>query len=300
MPYDKEELEKFRLSGRILRETREEMRSHIKENIPLIEICEKTEALIRSKGGKPAFPVNVSINEVAAHYTAPPGETATIPEGSIVKVDLGVQVDGYVTDTAFTIAFSTEGRSMVAAAELALKTIVDNIHGDMVMSKIGSLAETTIKNRGFKPISNLTGHSVGRYLIHAGTSIPSVSGYNPHKVCAGEVYAVEPFVTLPDAIARVDDYPQYTIYRFLKAKSLKTDPAKKLVKYIESNFHTLPFTERWITDVLPKDTYKAAFKELLASKSIMTYPVFIEASKKPVAQAEHTMLIKADGCEVLT
>ncbi|MCL2358677.1 type II methionyl aminopeptidase [Candidatus Bathycorpusculum sp.] len=300
MPYDKEELENFRLSGRILRETREEMRNHVKENIPIIDVCEKTEALIRNKGGKPAFPVNVSINEVAAHYTAPPGETAIIPEGSIVKVDLGVQVDGYVTDTAFTVAFSTEGRSMVAAAELALKTIIDNIHGDMMLSKIGSLAETAIKNRGFKPISNLTGHSVGRYLIHAGTSIPSVSGYNPNKIHAGEVYAVEPFVTLPDAIARVDDYPQHTIYRFLKAKSIKTDVAKKLVKYIESNFHTLPFTERWLIDAFPKETYKVAFKELLASKSIMAYPVFIEASRKPVAQAEHTLLIKEDGCEVLT
>ncbi|MDR0492470.1 MAG: type II methionyl aminopeptidase [Nitrososphaerota archaeon] len=300
MPYDKEELENFRLSGRILRETREEMRNHVKENIPIIDVCEKTEALIRNKGGKPAFPVNVSINEVAAHYTAPPGETAIIPEGSIVKVDLGVQVDGYVTDTAFTVAFSTEGRSMVAAAELALKTIIANIHGDMMLSKIGSLAETAIKNRGFKPISNLTGHSVGRYLIHAGTSIPSVSGYNPNKIHAGEVYAVEPFVTLPDAIARVDDYPQHTIYRFLKAKSIKTGAAKKLVKYIESNFHTLPFTERWLIDAFPKETYKVAFKELLASKSIMAYPVFIEASRKPVAQAEHTLLIKEDGCEVLT
>jgi len=300
MPYDKEELEKFRLSGRILRETREEMRGRIKENMPIIDVCEKTEALIRNKGGKPAFPVNVSIDEVAAHYTAPPGETATIPEGSTVKVDIGVQIDGYVTDTAFTVAFSAEGRSMVAAAELALKTITDNIHGGMVLSKIGNLAETIIKNRGFKPISNLTGHSVGRYLIHAGTSIPSVSGYNPNKVNAGEVYAVEPFVTLPDAIARVDDYPQHTIYRFLKAKSLKTDSAKKLAKYIESNFHTLPFTERWLVDVFPKETYPAAFKELLSSKSIMAYPVFIEASRKPVAQAEHTMLIKEGGCEVLT
>ncbi len=135
----------------------------------------KLKDLIRSKGGKPAFPCNVSINEVAAHYTAPPGDTSRIPEGSTVKVDIGVQVDGYVTDTAFTAAFSAEGRSMAATAELALKTAIDNIHGDMALGKIGSLIETTIKNRGFKPISNLTGHSVGRYLIHAGTSIPNVA-----------------------------------------------------------------------------------------------------------------------------
>jgi methionyl aminopeptidase len=170
----------------------------------------------------------------------------------------------------------------------------------MQLGDIGALVEKTIKNRGFRPISNLTGHSVGRYLIHAGTSIPSVSGFNPTKIKTGEVYAVEPFVTQPDAIARVDDTSQTTIYRFLKAKSLKTDGAKKLAKYIEENFRTLPFAERWTIGVLPKEQHAAAFKELQTSKSVMKYPVFVEASKKPVAQTEHTLLIKENGCEILT
>ncbi len=276
------------------------MRSYVQENMRIIDVCEKAEDLIRAKGGKPAFPVNVSINEVAAHYTAVPGDTATIPAGSTVKVDIGVQVDGYVTDTAFTAAFNPEGKAMKATAELALKTVIENIHGEMQLGDIGKIAETTIRNRGYKPISNLTGHSVSRYLIHAGTSIPSVSGYNPNKVHTGDVYAIEPFVTQIDAIARVDDAPQYTIFRFLKAKSLKTDSAKKLAKYIETNFHTLPFAERWTIGVLPAEQHKAAFKELQASKSVMKYPVFVEASRKPVAQAEHSLLMKEDGCEVLT
>ncbi len=300
MPYDKEELEKFRLSGKILRETREEMKSIVHENMPIIDVCEKAEGLIRAKGGKPAFPVNVSIDDVAAHYTAIPGDSKIIPAGSTAKIDIGVQVDGYVTDTAFTAPFNLEGRAMTQTAELALKVAVEYIHGNIQLGDIGALVEKTIRNRGYRPISNLTGHSVGRYLIHAGTSIPSVSGFNPHKLEVGGVYAVEPFVTTPDAIGRVDDSPQVTIYRYLKAKSLKTDSAKKLAKYIEANFHTLPFAERWTIGVLPKEQHKAAFKELLSSKSIMSYPVFVEASGKPVAQAEHTLLITEKGCEVLT
>jgi methionyl aminopeptidase len=301
MPYDKEELDKFRLSGRILRETREEMKTKVKENMLIIDVCEKTEALIRAKGGKPAFPCNVSINEVAAHYTSPPNDKSTIPEGSTVKVDLGVQVDGYVTDTAFTACFNSECRSMANTAEQALKTAIENIHGDMPLGKIGSLIETTIKNRGFKPISNLTGHSVGRYLIHAGTSIPNVAqAVSLAKVKAGEVYAIEPFVTLPEAVGHVDDSPQTTIFRLLKAKSVKTESAKKLLKHIEANFRTLPFAERWLIGVVPREEHDAAFKELLSSRAIMSYPVFVEASKKPVAQAEHTVLLTDNGCEVLT
>ncbi len=297
---DKDALEKFRLSGKILRETREEMKKFVKENMPIIELCEKVEGTIRKKGGKPAFPCNVSINEVAAHYTSPPGDKSGIPEESVVKVDLGVHVDGYVTDTAFTACFKAEHREMADAAEYALRVALENIHAEMSISKIGGLIENAIKNRGFKPISNLTGHSVGRYLIHAGTSIPNVSQLSLTKVKAGEIYAIEPFVTVPEAVGRVEDSPATTIFRLVKAKSVNNPYSKQLLKYIESNFKTLPFAERWLEGVVPKEKHREAFKGLLSSKSVMGYPVFVEVSGKPVTQAEHTVLIEAEGCEVLT
>jgi methionyl aminopeptidase len=298
--YDQEALQKFRESGRILREAREEMRSYVRENMPIIEVCEKSEALIRAKGGKPAFPTNVSIDEVAAHYTSPPGDKSTIPPNSVVKVDMGVHVDGYVTDTAFTACFNPEYRTMTEAAEAALKAAIENIQGDVSPSKIGGIIENTITNRGFKPINNLTGHSVGRYIIHAGTSIPNVHQITFGKLKAGELYAIEPFVTVHEAVGAVEDSPQKTIFRLIKPKAAKTPAAKQLVKFIEENFHTLPFAERWLQNVLPKPQYTAAFKELLTTKAVMGYSVFVEISKKPVAQAEHTVLIKEDGCDVLT
>jgi len=298
--YDKEALEKFRLSGKILRETREEMRNFVRENMPIIQVCEKAEALIREKGGKPAFPCNVSINEVAAHYTSPPNDVRRIPEKALVKVDIGVHVDGYVTDTAFTACFNIDYTNMQSAAEHALKAAIDNIHADMSTSKIGAIIEKTIKNRGFKPIANLTGHSVGRYLIHAGTSIPNVAQISLAKVKAGEVYAIEPFVTLPDAVGRVEGSSEMTIFRLVKAKSVKNPYAKQVQKYIEANFRTLPFAERWLKGVVPVEQHREAFKELRMSKAIMGYPVFVEVSRKPVSQAEHTVLITENSCEVLT
>jgi methionyl aminopeptidase len=298
--YDQEALDKFRLSGKILRETREEMKLFVRENMSIIQVCEKAEALIREKGGKPAFPCNVSINEVAAHYTSPPNDERRIPEKALAKVDIGVHVDGYVTDTACTVCFNPEYRSMQSAAEHALTAAIDSIHADMATSKIGVIIEKTIKNRGFKPIANLTGHSVGRYLIHAGTSIPNVAQISLAKVKAGEVYAIEPFVTLPDAVGRVENSSEITIFRLVKAKSIKNPYAKQLLKYIEENFRTLPFAERWLKGAVPEDQHREVFKELRKSKAIMGYPVFIEMSRKPVTQAEHTVLITENGCEVLT
>jgi methionyl aminopeptidase len=298
--YDDEALEKFRLSGKILRETREEMKLFVREDMPIIEVCEKAEALIRAKGGKPAFPCNVSINDVAAHYTSPPDDTNRIPENSLVKVDIGVQIDGYVTDTAVTVCFNPEYSSMADTAERALKAAIDNIRADASPGKIGGIIESTIRNRGFRPISNLTGHSVGRYLIHAGTSIPNVSQISLTKVKLGEVFAIEPFVTIPEAGGAVEDSPQKTIFRLVKSKSARNSPAKQLLKFIEETFRTLPFAERWLKGVVPKETYAEAFKELLASKAVSGYPVFVEVTRKPVAQAEHTVIIEKDGCSVLT
>jgi len=299
--FDEEAIEKFKFSGKILRETREEIKRFVREDMPIIKVCEKAERLIREKGGKPAFPCNVSINEIAAHYTSPPNDNRRIPERSIVKVDIGVHLDGYVTDTAVTISFNPEYRSLVETAKQALKTAINNIHAGISTSKLGGIIEKTIKSRGFKPISNLTGHQVGRYLVHAGTSLPNVSQVlSFSKIKLGRVYAIEPFVTLPNAIGKVENGEEVTIFRFLKRRALKGSYARQVLKYVEENFRTLPFAERWVQDVVPIEFHREAFQELLSSRSLMGYPIFIEASRNPVAQAEHTVLIVEDGCVILT
>jgi len=296
-----EAIEKFRLSGKILREVREKMKDYVREGMLIIDVCEKTENLIQEKGGKPAFPCNVSINEIAAHYTSPPNDQKRIPEKSIVKLDLGVHVDGYVTDSEVTICFNLECRSLLKAAEQALSAAINNIHPGISTSRLGAIIEKTIKSHGFKPISNLTGHQIGRYIVHAGTSIPNVSHLSFFsKIKLGGIYAIEPFVTLSNAVGKVKDGEEVTIFRFLKRRSLKNPYAKQLLKHIEKSFRTLPFGERWLQNVVPKEHYQEAFRELLSSKAIMGYPVFVEASGKPVAQAEHTVMVVEDGCEVLT
>lgn len=298
--FDEDALEKFRRCGRILRETREEIRNFVHEGMPIIEVCEKAEGLIRAKGAKPAFPCNVSIDEIAAHYTSPPNSKELIPEKTVVKVDIGAHIDGYLTDTAVTVCFNPEHESMVETAELAVKTAVENIRPDMPTSKLGSMIERTVKNHGFKPVSNLTGHQIGRFLVHAGTSLPNVSHLFSSRIELGGVYAIEPFVTLPNAAGKVEDGEGATIFRFVKSRSSKNPHARQLLKFIEEGFRTLPFAERWLQGAVPQEHHREAFRELLASKALIEYPVFIEVSRKPVAQAEHTVLIVRDGCEVLT
>jgi methionyl aminopeptidase len=298
--YDEAAYKKFQLSGRILREAREEIKDFVREGMRIIDICERAEDLIRAKGARLAFPCNVSINEVAAHYTSPPDDEKQVPWKSVVKVDIGAHVDGYVTDTAVTVCFNPDYEDLVSTAERALKVAVENIKPGISASKLGGLIESTIKTRGFKPISNLSGHEVGRYTVHTGTSIPNVPQLSLTKIKLGSVYAIEPFVTLPDAAGRIEDGDESTIFRFVRTKSLKNPYAKQLLKHIEENFRTLPFAERWLKSVVPEERHQEAFHELIASRVLMNYPVFVEASRERVAQAEHTVMIVEGGCVVLT
>jgi len=293
-------VEKYRLAGKIAAEVREQVKRSVTEDMPIIDICEKTEALIRKKGGIPAFPCNVSINEITAHYTSPPGDKRTVPAGSLVKVDLGVHVDGYIADTAQTVCFNPEYEDLVTTAEEALQTGIKTIHAGMFTLRFGSTVQKVIESHGLKPIANLTGHQVGRYMLHTGRSLPNVSHLSTSRVNAGEVYAIEPFVTLKNAAGKVENGKEAYIFRFIKQKTLKSEYAKRLCDYIVQNFHTLPLTERWLQKIVSPDRYRAAFYELLSSKTLMAYPVFVEASGKPVAQAEHTVLVTEEGCEVLT
>ncbi len=296
----KEALQKHTQAGMVASEVREEMRRHVEEGMPIIKICEKTESLIRKKGGEPAFPCNVSVNEIAAHYTSPPKDRRTIPEDSLVKIDIGVHVDGYIADTATTVCFNPEYEDLVHTAEEALEKAVESLRPGLFTAKFGSTVAGMVKARGFKVVSNLTGHKIGRYLVHAGKSLPNVFQISTSRVKLGEVYGVEPFVTLSDAAGKVESGAEAHIFRFLKRKSVKNVYAKRLLDHIQKNFRSLPFTERWLQGCVPPNHYRAAFTELLSSKSLMAYHVFVEASGKPVAQAEHTVLIVEDGCLVLT
>jgi len=295
-----ETIRKYERAGEIAAKVREEMRRITKEGMPIIEVCEAAEAMIRNLGAQPAFPCNVSVNEAAAHYTSPPCDPLTVPEGSLVKVDVGVHVDGYIADTAVTVCFSSEHEGMVQAAEAALETAINTIRSGLSTSQLGSEIQRVIEHHGFKPVSNLTGHQVGRYTVHTGMSLPNIAHNSLTKIRVGDVYAIEPFVTVKEAEGRVENGPDAFIFRLAKRRFLKHAEARNLLEYVETRFRTLPFAERWLGGHGSCRQYKPALSELLKSKCLKTYPVFLEASRRRVAQAEHTVYVGKDSPVVLT
>jgi len=293
-----EEREAYLKAGLIASRVREEVRSRVKVGARILDICEFVERRIRELGGEPAFPCNVGVNHVAAHYTSPPGDPKTIPDGSLVKVDLGVHVDGYIADTAFTVCFNPELEPLVEAVERALEAALEAVRAGVRVSHIGSIIEGKIRGMGLKPIRNLTGHGLARYTIHSGEIIPNVASGHRGRLREGGAYAIEPFATTRSGRGEVAGAPERYIFRLVKLKRMG-GLAGEMLEYINERFKTLPFSERWLVERFPQGRTEG-LSTLLRSKALMAYEVLVERSFKPVAQAEHTVIVERDGCIVIT
>ncbi len=298
--YDSEALEYFHRSGAMVARLRKEVPDLVKPGKPALKICEELENRIRELGGKPAFPVNVGINEITAHYTSPPGDTLIIPPACLVKVDFGIHMNGYLADTAVTVFFDHKFEPMARAADEALQNAIKAFRPGVKMSEVGRIVQSTVTRYGFRPIRNLTGHSIERYSIHAGKSVPNVPQMNGEKIQEGEVYAVEPFVTLASAGGAVANLSTAHIYRFIKLKGAREEESKKILAEIQARFATLPFAARWLETAFPREVVVRGVHNLIRDRCVGSYPVLVEETGKPVDQSEHTVLVNRDGCTVLT
>lgn len=293
-------MDKFVKSGRITAQVRGFVKSMPVQGKQMLEICEAVEGKIRELGAKPAFPCNVGVNEVAAHYTSPWNDTSLVPDDCLVKIDFGAELDGFATDTSISISLNPAYDSMIVAAETALQEALAAVSPGRKLSDIGGVVERCIQRYGFKPIRNLTGHKIDRYSLHAGKSVPNVSSTEGGRFELGEVYAIEPFATLREAEGAVHDSDAAYIYRFVRMKGNTSREGGELAEYLRDTYKTLPFASRWIFKDWREGDAKKAFNELLASRCIAGYPVLVEVSGNVVSQAEHTIVVTENGCRTLT
>lgn len=298
--FDEEAIESFHRAGMIVAKLRDEVPKIVKPGMTALDVCNTVEERTRELGGHPAFPVGVGINEVAAHYTSPPGDKLLIPKGSLVKVDFGVHLNGYVTDTAVTLCFEPTYEPLVRAADEALANAVHSFHPGVKLSEVGRIIQTTVARYGYRTIRNLTGHNIERYTVHAGKSVPNVGEFNGARIAEGEVYAIEPFVTLPTAKGNVKDDPHAYIYRFIKLKGTKDETARQVLSRIYEQFGPLPFAARWLQDRFSNETILKCLNTLVRDKCVGSYKVLVEESGMPVAQSEHTVLVGREESKVLT
>jgi len=292
--------EEYLKAGKIASEVREMVRVKDWIGKTVYEICEEVEGGIKKRGAKCAFPVNVSINEIAAHYTAEPNDPIIIKDTDLVKIDLGAQINGYIADTAVTVCYDAQFDGLVEAAEEALSNAMSMVKTGVKASDIGRTIETTIKQRGYKPIANLSGHSLDQYTIHAGRSIPNIWSIGGFSLSDSSAYACEPFVTTEQGGGFVRNGQIKNIFAINSRKKTKDEQADKLLDFIWKNFNMLPFALRWITKEWEEKEARRLLEILVKKKAVQAYPVLIEVNEQRVAQAEHTFIPNDNGATVTT
>ena len=287
-------IQKIILAGKIASQVREYIKPILKRGIPLLEIAEKIENKIIELGAEPAFPTNLSINEIAAHYT-PAHDDQTLASG-LLKIDFGVHIDGWIADTAFSIDLENKdsNKKLIQASKEGLKNAIEIIEENIPINNIGKTIQETIESYDASPIVNLSGHEMKKYELHAGVTIPNIDDKKNILLEKG-LYAIEPFATFGNG--KVKDGKPSGIYILTDNKNIRNPIARQILEFIQEKYKTLPFCSRWI---VKKFTTKALFglRQLEENGNLHQFPQLIETSEKPVSQAEHTVLI--DGEKIVT
>ena len=294
------QIEYYEKAGKIAGEVREDVRNKNWVGHTVEEICQYVESEIIKKGAKCAFPVNTSINEIAAHYTAEPNDPKTISDTDLVKIDLGAQINGFIADTAVTVNYNPKYDTLVQTAENALQVAMSMIKSGIKSKDVGRSIHKTIQDVGFKPIVNLSGHSLDQYTIHAGKTVPNTWTISSFTFSENEAFACEPFVTTHEGLGYVRNGKIKNIFALVSRKKTKDEDANKLLEYIWTNFNMLPFALRWILKEWEEKEARKLLEFLEKKKVVHSYPILVEANGEPVAQAEHTFIPTTTGVNVTT
>jgi methionyl aminopeptidase len=280
-------LEKYRKAGRICAGARDMIAPRLRPGARLLDIAESIESYIRKEGGKPAFPVNVSVNDVVAHYTPSAADAKEIEPGDLVKIDIGAHVDGYIGDMAFT--YCPVKSPLVQASEKVLEEGIRSLRPGVTVAEVSRSIEEAAKSLGFGVIVNLTGHTLDRFVFHGQPSIPNVANGSAYAFREGEVVALEPFLVASNG--HVKDSNPTEIYRFFTERPVRLPEARLALLLARTEFSELPFAKRWLLKHMSPVKAGMALRQLEAAGAIESYPVLKEAQGRPVAQSEHTIIV---------
>jgi len=292
-----EEIQKWKTAGKLARNALHFGRDLIKAEKSMLNVTEEIELFVKKNGGELAFPTNLAVNNVGAHWTPSSKSSETFCKGDVVKLDVGVHIDGYIGDNALTLEIgSTNYTKMIEASREALNAAINVAVAGINVGIIGHAVQDTIEKYGYRPIANLTGHRIKRYNLHSGVSIPSVRERGGPTLNNGDIVAIEPFVT--DGAGRVGGKRNSNIYHLRQIRKVRDEKATELMKEIQDRYKGLPFAERWLHEF--QDDATKNLQKLMRAGIVSYYPVLDELGNGIVAQSEHTLLITNNGNEVLT
>ncbi len=299
----KDWIESYIRAGKAVKAAKKIAINLIKPGVTFLEIANECEEEILNHDCELSFPINMSLDEIAAHYSPSIDDNTIVPKKGLLKIDIGSHHDGYIADSAITININNDDtlQNIIDAAQEALEAAIEIFKPGTKLYELGDVIAKKIKNRGLEPIYNLGGHELKRYNLHAGLFIPNYKAISHNQVLKpGDAYACEPFATSGNGI--VENGTKSYIYRFNKVKKGLPFIEKNYMDKINKLTKKLPFSPRLLEkhNVIPKNKIQRTIDVFVRKKIIDHYPLLIEKTKKPVAQQEHTIIIDMDGNPIVT
>jgi len=285
--YTNSELDMFRKAGGIAGAALRYGLAAIEPGVSLLHVSCAVEAKIRELGGEPAFPAQISLNNIAAHYCAAHDDTVRFREGNLAKLDVGVHVNGYVGDTAASKDLG--GHSLlVEASREALSRAIGAAGPDVSINEVSGVIQSAITSLGFKPVTNLTGHAVGRFQIHGKPQIPNAPELRSGGLQRGMILAIEPFASTGRGL--VLEKGTAEIFSTKRKLKLKRGMDKKVFETI-ARFNNLPFARRNLTESHPIEAVNRTIEAMSQCGMLFAYPPLQEEPGVNISQAEHTIHI---------
>jgi methionyl aminopeptidase len=300
MSWTKNDLHDLQLAGRIAKLTLDQVEKIVKPGMEIGRLFDIIEATILKKADL-AFPPNISLDSCAAHDTAAIHEKRLIKKKSLVKIDIGANVNGMLSDTSRTFTMDGKHGKLIKASKKALDEAIKVIKPGLRVNEIGEIVQNTIEGFGFKPISNLTGHQLEKGQLHAGLSIPSVKSMpfsKRGKLKVGMILAIEPFATNGHGVnsGYVEDAKLPPLIFSVRGR-----PKSKIGEILVGKFQQVPFALRSAARYLvEKGIEEDDLGETLKADNFHGYRPLVEKTGGMVSQAEHTVLVTAKGYRILT
>lgn len=287
----------FIQAGALAKEVRAYGKSLIQKGASYMDVIGKINQKIADLGARPAFPPQIALNDVAAHFLPQVGQDITFSD-EIIKLDVGVCYEGAIGDCAVTVDLSGKYQALIDAAETALLKAEQSIRVGQPVREIGRIIEETIASYGFTPVKNLSGHGLGEYKIHTSPHIPNYDDRSTAIIKPGMTFAIEPFATNGKGMIYEGGVP--TIFGVAAARPLQSSLARALLAKIRT-FDGLPFA---IHDLLGKEwsleEVNVGMSELLKVGVIVGYAPLLEQAHGMVAQAENSVLVDEKGNVFIT
>ncbi len=284
---DKEILNKYLKAGKIAAQVLQYGKSLIKPGLLVVDVLDKIENKIKELGGGLAFPAQISLNETAAHFCPLLGDKIEFKD-QLVKLDVGVHIDGYVADTAVTIDLSGKYGDLVKASQEALNKALEIIKPGVRIGEIGKVIHEVITGFGFSPVRNLSGHGLGHFDVHTKPSIPNFDTGDERVLEEDMVFAIEPFASTGAGV--VYESGEAGVFMLKEKKPVRNIITRQILKEIE-NYEGLPFAKRWLQKKFGAKV-GFAFRELKQQGMLKEFPPLVDEGKGMVSQAEHSVIVK--------